>query len=59
MQRKIGHIFMTMLLFFSFNALAQEEIVITGVFKGDPLFIQNPYHPGLKNFCINSIEVIA
>lgn len=57
MQKKIGHIFATLLFFISANSLAQEEIVLTGVFKGDPIFIQNPYHPGLKNFCINSIEI--
>ena len=57
MQRKIGHIFATLLFFISFKLMAQEEIVLTGVFKGDPVFILNPYHPGLKNFCINSIVV--
>lgn len=57
MQRKIGHIFIVLFLLLSFESIGQEEIVMTGVYKGDPIYIQNPYHPGLENFCINSIEV--
>ncbi len=41
----------------SLHALAQKEIVLTGVFKGEPLYIQNSYHPGLKQFCIDEILV--
>jgi len=57
MQRGIGHILVLLLLLVSTKSFGQEEIVIAGVYKGTPLYIQNPYHPGLKNFCINSIHV--
>ncbi|MGB3466786.1 MAG: hypothetical protein WBA74_16010 [Cyclobacteriaceae bacterium] len=58
MSGRIVYIFIASILLLINNRLvAQEEIVLTGVYKGDPLYIQNPYHPGLKNFCINSIKV--
>lgn len=57
MQRNLRLIFLWSIMIFSMNATAQEEIVLTGVYKGDPLYVQNPYHPGLQNFCINSIYV--
>ncbi len=34
-----------------------KEIFLTGVYKGKPLFIQNPFHPGKDRFCINEIYV--
>lgn len=58
MPGRILNIIGVVLFFFTTSAVvAQHKIVLTGVFKGDPLYIQNPYHPGLENFCINSIQV--
>ncbi|MCH2046713.1 MAG: hypothetical protein MK212_21545 [Saprospiraceae bacterium] len=34
-----------------------KEVSIAGVYKGKPLFIQNPYHPGLNSFCIDEIYI--
>lgn len=45
-----------LLIGMSFNSFS-KEISITGVYKGKPLFIQNPYHPGLNAFCIDEIYV--
>lgn len=33
------------------------EQKLAGVFKGKPLFIQNPYNPQTKQYCISSIEI--
>ena len=57
MQRMVRLIFIWSLMIYAFGAQAQEEIVLTGVYKGDPLYVQNPYHPGLKNFCINAVYI--
>lgn len=34
-----------------------NEISYSGVYKGTPLFIQNPYLPHLKSYCIREITV--
>ena len=57
MKGNVRLILILPLMFFSVVMHAQEKIVLTGVYKGDPLYVQNPYHPGLKNFCINSIHI--
>lgn len=57
MQGILRLIFIWLIMISSLHASAQKEVTLTGVYKGDPLYIQNPYHPGLKNFCINSIYV--
>jgi len=38
------------------STLAQET-AITGVYKGHPLYIQNPYNAANAEFCINQIKV--
>ncbi len=50
----------TILMFFlvTFLPFSQaKEISLTGVYKGKPLFIQNPFHPGQNSFCIDEIYV--
>jgi hypothetical protein len=48
-------------LFLAFVSLDAQnitkEISYTGVYKGSPLFVQNPYLPHLKTYCIRNIVV--
>ncbi len=37
--------------------ITTNEISYTGVYKGTPLFVQNPYMPHLKTYCIKEIRV--
>jgi hypothetical protein len=37
--------------------ITTNEISYTGVYKGTPLFVQNPYVPHLKTYCIKEIRV--
>ncbi len=44
-------------LFFHFQVQDEVEIEIIGVYQGKTLFIQNPYRPTEKRFCIRSVFV--
>jgi hypothetical protein len=51
---------LTLLLFSGLGLVAQpatNEMAVSGVYQGTPLFIQNPYLPLNKEFCIESIYV--
>ena len=60
-QTEMPRIMLLIYLILSFVSLDAQnnmhEISYAGVYKGTPLFVQNPYLPHLKSYCIRNIVV--
>lgn len=41
----------------SYTQIQKEETNLTGVFQGNTLFIQNPFNPNKREYCVESISI--
>ncbi len=56
-MKKVSFLF---LLFLSFSGLSQVQLLetnLTGVYQGKTLFIQNPFNPKTRSYCIDKIYI--